>query len=137
MEIVVQFSGVILCPNATYARNLDRFPPFLISLYSYKNGHDNTPHPPFFFVHPFHHFLSVLEVVKFMSMTQRNCWPFALSLFSVHVHGVITRARYSPDNKYCSGCNLFRMGCDIIRVFEKTFSFPNLFCLPLHTEQGK
>ena len=76
---------------------------------------------PFFCVcvHPFHRFLAVLEVVKFMSMTRRNCRPFVLSLFSVHADGIIPRARYSPENKYCSGCNLFRMGCDIITVFEK------------------
>jgi len=116
VKIVVEFSGVILPPNATYARNLDRFPPFLISSNSYKNCYDDLL---FFFVRPFHRFLAVLEVVKFMSMTRRNCRPFVLSLFSVHADGIIPRARYSPENKYCSGCNLFRMGCDIITVFEK------------------
>jgi hypothetical protein len=65
------------------------------------------------FFYPFHHILAVLKVVKFIAMTLRNCRPFALSLFSEHADGVIPRALYSPENKYCSGCKLFRMRCNI------------------------
>ena len=111
---MVDFSGVILPPNGTHARNLDCFPPFLISSSPYKNGYVKP-----LFLHPFLHFLAVLEVVKFMPMTQRNCRPFALSLFSVHADGVKPRSRYSPDKKYCSDCNLFRVQGDIIPVFFK------------------
>jgi hypothetical protein len=89
----------------------------------------NTAPPPgaHFFFRPFHYFLAVLEVVKFMSVTLRNCRPFALSLFSVYADGVIPRAQYSPDNKYCFLCNLFQMECENYSRFIKTLSFRNYF----------
>jgi hypothetical protein len=82
VKIVVEFSGAILTPNATYARNSNRFHPVLISP-SYKNGYDNL-------CHPFYHLLIVLEAVKFMPLTQGNYRSYILSLFWVHADSVGT-----------------------------------------------